>query len=862
MQVSAIKGRSGLGKRLFSNNGTCFAPGHENLSDPSPEYIRNIGIIAHIDAGKTTTTERMLYYSGHTKSLGNVDAGSTVTDFLPAEQERGITIQSAAITFHWPAQTQVKGQKFTVNLIDTPGHADFTFEVLRSLRVLDGAVCILDGVAGVEAQTEKVWYQARAYGVPAIFFVNKLDRDGAAFGKTIRDIASKLRVRPAVCQIPWFENGNGPLQGVIDIIHLRALKWARNSDSKTIETLSLLELESHERILVEEAKRARKALIDLLSEHDESMVEAFIECEDYMAIAPERILASIRHCLLGLGSSFAPVLAGASLRNIGVQPVLDAITSLLPSPGETPDPQFRAGSTSGGLRDLVQGKIPLEPRARTEGTGISRNKKTSGSLAKMEKFEACALAFKVVYDRHRGVLVYVRVYHGSLRRNSVIFNTNLQVPERVPRTVRMYASDAVEVPSIQAGEIGVIPGLKYARTGDTLISYSGINPKNGPPEPLDELQLRPIDVPPPVFFASIEPFNQAEEKQTDELLKILLREDPSLQLSTNEDSGQKWLSGMGELHLEIAADRLIKDLRARATMGQIEIGYRECPTAPGPTQTSIYERQVAGKFGKAGCESTITLLEEGEADEVDSLLQEGNAIAVTIRTQVVEGDHSDIPLPGGLSPVQVRHALCNGALAALARGPAFTYQVHNARVRLMFDPSKHFFGNDTTLQALTSAARKATQAAMKASHEAGPFAMAEPVMNAIINVDDETLGAVLKDLTSSRDGQVISYQDEDIITGSGVPGTREDVIAIDLKKVYAPPDPFQTPSLANFDTKQISDNRARTITARVPLRAMVGYLKHLRSLTAGRGSFVMSFDRFQKMPSHTQKSVVKRLQGL
>ena len=847
--------------RAFSITKICRASLSIDEKRVPSERIRNIGIIAHIDAGKTTTTERMLFYSGYTKRLGNVDDGSTVTDFLPAERARGITIQSAAITFHWPPARKGETGAYTINLIDTPGHADFTFEVLRSLRVLDGAVCILDGVAGVEAQTEKVWYQARAHGIPAVFFVNKLDRDGAAFGRTVREIASKLRVRPAVCQIPWFENGNGALQGVVDVVHLRALKWDKASDGMTISTQTLEEFESHEPKLVREAKRARKALIELLSECDASMVEAFLECDDdEMAISPEHIVRSLRHCLLANRSTFAPVFAGASLRNIGVQPILDAITALLPSPEETSDHQVRMDAVSGGLHDLVQGRMALTAAAGSKGSPTKS--RSHAVVARLENLEACALAFKVVYDRHKGILVYVRVYHGSLHRNSILFNTALKVSERAPRVLRMYASDAVDVPFIGAGEIGVIPGLKHTRTGDTLVSYAGINPKNGPPTPFDALQLRPIDIPPPVFFAGIEPYSQAEERRTEEMLQVLLREDPSLHLSMNEDSGQKLLSGMGELHLEIASNRLIEDFNVKASMGHIEIGYRECPRTPGPSRTFIFDHQVAGRHGKAGCMATLGVLEDDDLYTQDSTFQDGNVVEVEIKNHTAITNQASDVLSGGLSVAQVRQALINGASAALARGPAFTYQVYLARIQLLLDPSKHVFGNDTTLQALTSAARKATQAAMKAAHDTEPFVMAEPVMHAIINVDEKSLGPVLKDLSSARDGQVISYDDEDIITGSGVPGTREDVVSIDLGKVYAPPDPFEVPAIAGIEESRVSNNEARTITARVPLRAMVGYLPHLRNLTGGRGSFVMSVDRFQKMATHAQKSVLKDLRGL
>ncbi|KAL3250478.1 hypothetical protein ABHI18_011179, partial [Aspergillus niger] len=415
------------------------------------DRTRNIGIIAHIDAGKTTTTERMLYYSGFTRRIGDVDEGSTVTDFLPAERARGITIQSAAITFHWPPQaagdqtttlqdnpqTPRSATSHTVNLLDTPGHADFTFEVMRSLRILDGAVCILDGVAGVEAQTERVWHQASTYRIPRIVYINKLDRDGAAFGRTVREISSRLAGHPAVCQIPWFEGGNGRFVGVGDAINLQGLRW-QDGDGKAVKMFNLQELDGEEPELAQEIRRARTALVELLSEHDETMIEKFFEHdEDHLAVPPNDILDSLRRCLLQeQGRKIIPIFAGASFRNIGVQPLLDAVTNLLPSPLETPDPEVSIGGVSGGLRSLLSGDLLVEQSEKAATSKGKQKKKKSVTQAEsqnaIEKLQSCALAFKVVNDAKRGVLVYVRVYSGSLDRNSAIFNTNLKITERAP----------------------------------------------------------------------------------------------------------------------------------------------------------------------------------------------------------------------------------------------------------------------------------------------------------------------------------------------------------------------------------------------------------------------------------------------
>ncbi|KAI7163558.1 Ribosome-releasing factor 2, partial [Hortaea werneckii] len=587
---------------------------------------RNIGIIAHIDAGKTTTTERMLYYSGYTRRLGDVDEGSTVTDFLPAERARGITIQSAAISFAWPptgTSQPLPGSHHTtphnLNLIDTPGHADFTFEVLRSLRVLDGAVCILDGVAGVEAQTEKVWAQASAYRIPRIVFVNKLDRDGAAFGKTVKEVGLRLRAWPAVCNLPWW-NADGKLIGVGDVVGLQGMRYVEGGDGKQIDLVSLQELESQDAALAAELRKARTSLIELLSEHDDEMVEKYLEAdEDYLAISAADITASFRRCTLQHPQMVVPVFAGASFRNVGVQPLLDSVIDLLPSPTERPDPEVSLGSsgTKGGLSAFLSGRltaVAAPERSKTSSKAVSKDKAT---LA-LQNLEACALAFKVVADARRGVLVYVRVYSGAITRNAPLWNTILQSTERAQRLLKMYANDAVDIESIPAGQIGVIPGLKFARTGDTLVSYTGAHPKNGPPAPINTLQLRPIAVPPPVFFVSVEPNSLAEEKPIKEALALLLREDPSLHVSVDEESGQTHLAGMGELHLEIARDRLISDLKAKARIGSIEIGYRETLTTPSPTpQTSLFDREISGKSSKAACTASVSPLlpsHEGEGD--------------------------------------------------------------------------------------------------------------------------------------------------------------------------------------------------------------------------------------------------------
>ncbi|KAL5342877.1 P-loop containing nucleoside triphosphate hydrolase protein [Aspergillus crustosus] len=871
----------------------------QRLSTSAPRYqatldrTRNIGIIAHIDAGKTTTTERMLYYSGFTRRIGDVDEGSTVTDFLPAERARGITIQSAAITFHWPpgqnsvtTQQTPQGPKSAsshlVNLIDTPGHADFTFEVLRSLRILDGAVCILDGVAGVEAQTEQVWHQASIYNIPRLVYINKLDRDGAAFGRTVREVASRLGGWPAVCQIPWFEGGNGSFVGVADAVNLQGLRW-EGGDGKSVKRFSLQELDGIESQLAQELRRARVALIELLSEHDDTIVEKFFECEeDHLSVSPSDILDSLRRCLLdGSGRKLIPIFAGASFRNIGVQPLLDNVVDLLPSPQESPDPEVSIGSVRGSLRRLLSGDLLVEQKEKAPVKGKQKKKSAlvADSRTAISQLRGCALAFKVVNDAKRGVLVYVRVYSGSLDRGTLLFNTNLNLSERAPRLLKMYANDAVEVDSIAEGQIGVVVGLKHTRTGDTLVACN--TNRATPPEPLDTLQLRPIDVPPPVFFASVEPHSLSEEKRMQESLAMLLREDPSLHVNIDEDSGQTLLSGMGELHLEIARDRLINDLKAKASMGRIEIGYRECPLGLSGPVTKIYDREIAGRKGKAGCTATVEIFDpesspEPNADAVSIATINGNQVIILAPELQIETSNKGIEesplLPPGLDVNTLRTSLQNGCLAALARGPQFTFPMHSTRVTLSITPAAHVFGNDTTAASLSAAARLATSTALSnlVSNPTGAAAAAgtslmEPVMNVIISIDEASLGAVVHDISSSRGGHIVSLDEDIPISSTNLSSSTNnadaDLPPIDPSKIYAPPDPFQSATVAGAPSSSDSGNRPRTITAKVPLKEMVGYLKHLRSLSAGRGTFVMSVDRFEKMSAPRQKAVLTELRG-
>jgi elongation factor G len=751
-----------------------------------------------------------------------------------------------------------------VNLIDTPGHADFTFEVLRSLRILDGAVCILDGVAGVEAQTEKVWTQAEHYKIPRIIYVNKLDRYGAAFAKTVKEIGVRLHGRPALCQIPWWKDGKGNFTGVGDVAGLRGLLWEEGGDGKAIQSFTLQELETKDPAFAAELKKARTALVEGLSEYDDIMVEQFLEHEeDHIAIPSTEIMGALRRCVLQSPQNIIPVFAGASFKNIGVQPLMDAVNDLLPSPEERPDAEISIGGQKGTLQQLMTGQLVLSSPKNTQAPKAPKAQQFS-----LQNLQACALAFKVVNDPKRGVLVYVRVYSGSIDRNSSLFNTSLNVTEKAPRLLKMYASDAVEVESIPTGQIGVIVGLKYARTGDTLISYTGVNPKIGPPAPINSLHLRPITVPPPVFFTSVEANSLSEEKLVHETLALLLREDPSLQLSMDEESGQTHLAGMGELHLEIARDRLINDFKAKARTGKIEIGYRETVNTPSETFHEEVAREIAGKFARASCSVSVSPLDSA-VDGPDQLseretalsLENGNRVVIhhPILTQLGRPVSTEYAgLPDHLPFETLSSAFQTGALAALSRGPEHGFPVASVQVNISLDPATHI-SQETTAAALSTVTRQAVRAALKDSIQRGGSVLMEPVMLATITVNERSLGAVVHDISSARGGQVMSLdrdESSDSAASESSGPNQDDQLMINPDHIYTPPDPFQ-----GSDSALAAADRTRQIVARVPLKEMVGYLNHLRSLTGGRGTFVMGVDGFERMNAQRQRSVLDAMRG-
>ena len=475
------------------------------------ERIRNIGFIAHIDAGKTTVTERVLFFAGRTHRLGNVDDGNTVMDWMPQERERGITITAAATACEWGG--------YDVNIIDTPGHVDFTAEVERSLRVLDGGVVIFDAVAGVQPQSETVWRQANKYQVPRICFVNKMDRPGADFARTVDMIRDRLSARPVPVQLPI--GAESTFIGMVDLVRQRALLYGEEVGAPT-EAPIPAELQ-------DEADRYRDLLKERVAETDDALLEKYLEGEEF---SEEELVAALRKATLS--NTLVPVLCGTALRNRGIHPLLDAVIDYLPSPQDVPS---------------VEG---IDPRSQEP---IVRNADPSESLA--------ALAFKVAADPYIGRLVFVRVYSGQLKAGSYVYNASKETDERIARLVLMHANHREDVPVLNAGQIGAIVGLKNTFTGETICDGSS------------PVVLEPPSFPAPVISVSVEPRTQADQERLEESLRKLSDEDPTFVVRYDKESGQTIISGMGELHLDVLVDRLRREFNVQAQVGRPRVSYRE-----------------------------------------------------------------------------------------------------------------------------------------------------------------------------------------------------------------------------------------------------------------------------------------------
>jgi elongation factor G len=502
--------------------------------------VRNIGIMAHIDAGKTTTTERILFYTGINYKIGEVHEGAATMDWMEQEQERGITITSAATTCHW--------KDHTINIIDTPGHVDFTVEVERSLRVLDGAVAVFDGVAGVEPQSQTVWRQADRYNVPRICFINKLDRTGASFDFCVETIKNRLNATPAVLQLPI--GAEGGFLGVVDLVANRALTW--RGETKIGEDFEVEEIPAD---MAEQAEAARAALIELVAENDDELMELYLEGQEPTV---EQLKAGIRHGVLS--GAFTAVLCGSAFKNKGVQPLLDAVNDYLPSPVDVP---------------AIKGFKPGD-----ESVEIDRHPSEDEPFA--------ALAYKIAADPHLGKLTYIRVYSGVLTAGSQVLNSTKQRKERIGKIYRMHANKREEIERVGAGHIVAVMGLKDTTTGETLC------------DPNNPVVLESMDFPAPVIEQAIEPKTKSDQEKLANAIQRLAEEDPTFRVHTDEETGQTIIAGMGELHLEVLIDRMKREFRVEANIGKPQVAYRETLRRPVEKVEYTHKKQSggSGQYGR------------------------------------------------------------------------------------------------------------------------------------------------------------------------------------------------------------------------------------------------------------------------
>jgi elongation factor G len=621
------------------------------------ERVRNIGIMAHIDAGKTTTTERILYYTGRTHKMGEVHEGAATMDWMAQEQERGITITSAATTAFW--------RDFRVNIIDTPGHVDFTVEVERSLRVLDGAIAVFDSVAGVEPQSETVWRQADRYRVPRIAFMNKMDRTGADFFASVQTMVDRLGAHPVPVQLPIGIEEH--FRGVVDLVEMKAITWEDDLGTK----IQVGEIPAE---LSEQAQEYHHQLIDAVADHDEELTETYLE--DESAVTPDMLKRAIRAATLDI--TITPVLLGSAFKNKGVQPLLDAVIDYLPSPLEVPP---------------IHG---VDPRTENE---LSRRP------AMDEPFSA--LAFKVMSDPYVGKLTYFRVYSGQVKAGDRVLNTTTGKTERIGRILQMHANHREERPEIGAGEIAAAVGLKNTGTGDTLAVDSA------------PIRLESMDFPEPVISVAIEPKTKGDQDKLGAGLQRLTDEDPTFRVRTDDETGQTLISGMGELHLEIIVDRLMREFNVDANVGRPQVAYRETISRPVEKIEGRFVRQTGGRG------------------------QFGHVVINMEPTDPGEGYEFLDKIVGGKIPREYIPSVDLGIQEAMESGVLSGYPVVDLRVQLV-DGSYHEV--DSSEMAFKVAGSMAFKSAMQ---RAKPKLL-EPVMAVEVVTPEEYLGDVMGDINSRR----------------------------------------------------------------------------------------------------------------
>ncbi len=618
--------------------------------------VRNIGIVAHIDAGKTTVTERILFYAGRVHKMGEVHDGTTVMDWMSQEKERGITITSAATTCFW--------RDHQINIIDTPGHVDFTVEVERSLRVLDGAVGVFCGVGGVQPQSETVWRQADRYEVPRLAFVNKMDRVGADFKRVVKDIRNRLRSNAVAVQIPW--GSEDLFRGIIDLIDMKALVYDKDSLGAKVSSVEIpAELRA-------EAEEARAELVEKLAEVDEETMEAYLRNVD---LTPDVIKAGIRRAVSD--NSLIPVLCGSALKNKGIQRLLDAIADYLPS--------------------------PLDVK-RVEGA----NPKTGDRETRVPDDNApvSALVFKLVADPYMGRVGFVRVYSGGLKKGQNVFNPRTGKRERIAKLVIFHADTRTDVDALYSGEIGGIAGLKEVTTGDSLCAEHA------------QVELERIKFPEPVIFMAVEPRSRSDRDKLEEALAALTSEDPTCSVRVDPETGQTILSGMGELHLEVLKDRMLREFKVEATVGKPAVAYYETVMSTA-TGSCVFDREIAGKRQFAGVKVSVGSRERGAGNKIE-FARAGGDLSREFKESIRSG---------------IKDGLATGSLGA---GSIIDTMVKVTGVEVDEESSTELAFQSAAVMATRDAAAAAT------------VELLEPVMSLEVVAPADFVGDVLGDLNGRR----------------------------------------------------------------------------------------------------------------
>jgi elongation factor G len=742
------------------------------------DQTRNIGIMAHIDAGKTTSTERILFYTGVTYKIGEVHEGTATMDWMEQERERGITITSAATTASWKRNDK----NYRINIIDTPGHVDFTVEVERSLRVLDGAVAIFDAVAGVQPQSETVWRQADKYRVPRIAFINKMDRIGADFDHSIRSMRQRLSAHPVPLQYPIGREDN--FIGVVDFIDEQAIVWKDETLGAEYEVLALEKLWDaaylKTRPALETAVMASKLTPEFYKEHRDKVLEYIAEHDDAILakwleqhkLEPGELRASIRRSTIAL--KLVPVLAGAAFKNKGIQPLLDAVVDYLPSPLDVPP---------------VEGTSPdgTEPELRRAG----------------DDQPFAALAFKIMTDPYVGHLTYLRVYSGVLKSGQSVYNSTKRTRERIGRLLRMHANKREEIESVEAGDIAACVGLKNVATGDTLCDEQ------------KPIVLESIEFPAPVISVAIEPKTKADQEKMGTALSKLAQEDPTFRVHTDHDTGQTLISGMGELHLEIIVDRMMREFNVQANVGRPQVAYRETITKSAAAEGK-YIRQTGGRGQYGHTKLSVHPLpnaghddmHEMSNDELDVLAKQ---IAGKGGKWHFDKEHRLLfidKIIGGAIPKEFIPPIEDGVSEAMETGILAGYEMADIAA-VLEDGSFHEV--DSSEMAFKIAGSMAFK---EACHKAHPKLL-EPIMRVEVVVPEEYMGTVIADLNSRR-GQL---QGRESRVGSEI------------------------------------------INVLVPLAEMFGYATDIRSKTQGRGSFTMHFSHYEQAPTNVAEEVISRATG-